>query len=129
MISGSNVWCITTWNTYNAFHNTEKTQHTILSFKKYRSSHSKVFLGKGVLKICRKFTGEHACRNAISIKLQSNEHLWTPLDGCFWKYLCCLFNIFFSEISLSEAEKEEIIEFEMDCVASMLRAKSSNGTG
>ena len=36
---------------------------------------------------------------------------------------------FFLEISLSEAEKEEIIEFEMDCVASMLRAKSSNGTG
>ena len=28
-----------------------------------------------------------------------------------------------------QTEKEEIIEFEMDCVASMLRAKSSNGTG
>ena len=27
---------------------------------------------KGVLKICSKFTGEHSCRNVISITLQSN---------------------------------------------------------
>ena len=26
-----------------------------------------MFLGKGVLKICRKFTGERPCRSAISI--------------------------------------------------------------
>ena len=31
-----------------------------------------MFLGKGALKICSKFTGEHPCRSAISIKLQSN---------------------------------------------------------
>ena len=37
-----------------------------------RSSHPEVFLWKGVLKICSKFTGEHPCRSAISIKLQSN---------------------------------------------------------
>ena len=37
-----------------------------------RSSHPEVFLGKGALKICSKFTGEHPCRSAISIKL-----LWT----------------------------------------------------
>ena len=30
---------------------------------------SKMFLGKGVLKICSKFTGEHPCRSVISIKL------------------------------------------------------------
>ena len=36
---------------------------------KYRSSRPDVFLGKGVLKICSKFTGEHPCRSAISIKL------------------------------------------------------------
>ena len=35
-----------------------------------RSSHSEVFLGKGVVKICCKFTGERPCRSAISIKLQ-----------------------------------------------------------
>ena len=38
----------------------------------YRSSPPEVFLGKGVLKICSKFTGEHPCRSVISIKLQSN---------------------------------------------------------
>ena len=31
-----------------------------------------MFLGKGLLKICSKFTREHPCRSAISIKLQSN---------------------------------------------------------
>ena len=35
----------------------------------YRSSHPEVFLGKGVLKICSKFTGKHPCRITISIKL------------------------------------------------------------
>ena len=37
-----------------------------------RSSHPEVFLGKGVLKICSKFTGQHLCRSAISIKLLCN---------------------------------------------------------
>ena len=37
----------------------------------YRSSHPEVFLGKGVLKIYRAFTGEHPYRSAISIKLLS----------------------------------------------------------
>ena len=32
----------------------------------FRSSHSEVFLRKGVLKICSKFAGEHPCRSAIS---------------------------------------------------------------
>ena len=36
---------------------------------KCRSSRSEVFLGKGVLKIWSKFTGEHPYRSAISIKL------------------------------------------------------------
>ena len=33
-----------------------------------RSSRPEVFLGKGVLKIGSKFTGEHPCRSVISIK-------------------------------------------------------------
>ena len=37
-----------------------------------RSSHSKVFLGKEVLKICSKFTGEHPSPKVISIKLFCN---------------------------------------------------------
>ena len=39
---------------------------------RYRTSPPEVLLGKGVLKICSTFTGEHPCRSMISIKLQSN---------------------------------------------------------
>ena len=37
----------------------------------FTSSHPEVFLEKGVLEICSKFTGEHPCRNVILIKLQA----------------------------------------------------------
>ena len=37
-----------------------------------RSSHTEVFLGKSVLKMCSKFTGEHPCRSAISTNLLCN---------------------------------------------------------
>ena len=47
-----------------------------------RSSPPEVFLGKGVLKICSKFTGEHPCRSAISIKLQSNFLEIALQQGC-----------------------------------------------
>ena len=36
------------------------------------SSHTEMFLRKGVLKICSKFTGEHPCGGVTSIKFQSN---------------------------------------------------------
>ena len=36
------------------------------------SSRPEAFLGKIVLKICSKFTGEHPCRSEISIKLQNS---------------------------------------------------------
>ena len=54
--------------------------------KNIRSSHLEVFLRKDVLKICSKFTGEHPCRSAISVKLQSNfieiafRHGYSPLN-------------------------------------------------
>ena len=41
-------------------------------FRKYRSSHPEVFLRKGVLEKWSKFTREHPCRSAISIKLLCN---------------------------------------------------------
>ena len=47
-----------------------------------RSSHPEVFLEKGVLKICTKFTGEYPCRSVISIKLQSNFIEITLRHGC-----------------------------------------------
>ena len=50
----------------------DKTKNCNLLVKKYRSSHAEVFLGKDVLKICSKCTGEHPCRTVISIKLLHN---------------------------------------------------------
>ena len=50
------------------------------------SSHPEVFLGKAVLKICSKFTGEHPRRSVISIKLPSSfieitlRHGWSPVN-------------------------------------------------
>ena len=49
-------------------------QHAALSVliyvdMKVTGSHPEVLLENGVLKICSKFTGEHPCRSAISIKL------------------------------------------------------------
>ena len=46
------------------------------------SSHSEVFLGNGVLKICSKFTGVHPCRSAISIKLLCNFIEIALQHGC-----------------------------------------------
>ena len=37
--------------------------------KTLRSSPPELFLGKGVLKTCSKFTGEHPCQSVVSIKL------------------------------------------------------------
>ena len=42
-----------------------------------------MFIGKGDLKICNKFTGEHPCRRAFSIKLQSNFIEITLWYGCY----------------------------------------------
>ena len=41
-----------------------------------------MFLGKSVLKIYSKFTGEYSCQTAISIKLQSNFIEITFWHGC-----------------------------------------------
>ena len=47
-----------------------------------RSSHPEVLLGKGVLKICSKFTGEHSFRSVISIKLLCSFIKITLWHGC-----------------------------------------------
>ena len=43
-----------------------------LLFIQCSSSRPEVFLGKGVMKICNKFTREHPCRSVISINLLGN---------------------------------------------------------
>ena len=58
----------------------------------YRSSSPEVFLGKGALKICSKFAGEHPCLSVISIKLLNQLNCSTWLFyyksnwGFIWKY-------------------------------------------
>ena len=49
----------------------------------FRSSRPEVFLRKGVLKICSKFTGGHPCRSAISIK-------FLHFNKCFLGLICIL---------------------------------------
>ena len=60
-----------------------------------RSSHPDVFLGKGVLKICNKFTAEHPCRSEISIKLICNFIEITLRHGCFHVNLLHIFRTLF----------------------------------
>ena len=64
--------CTLFWSHINKF--------KVLSY--FSSSHPEEFLIKGVLKICSKFTGEHPCRSAISIKLQSKFIEITFWHGC-----------------------------------------------
>ena len=56
-------------------HNSRKFYKQVIRqmrYKTVRSSRPEVFLGKGVLKIFSKLTGEHPWQSAISINLQSN---------------------------------------------------------
>ena len=53
----------------NTSYSVGKKQGEVKIYTKYRSSRPEVFVGKGALKIRSKFTGEHPCGNAISIKL------------------------------------------------------------
>ena len=63
----------------------------------YRISYQEVFLGKGVLKICSKFPGEHPCRSVISIKMQSNFIEITLQHGCSPETLLHIFRTPFSK--------------------------------
>ena len=54
----------------------------VLWTKNFRRSRPEMFLGKGVLKMCSKYAGEHSRRNAISIKLLCNFIKITLRHGC-----------------------------------------------
>ena len=60
----------------------------IANFTWFRSNPPEVFSGKGVLKICIKFTGEHPCWNIFSIKLKSH----------FGMGFSCKFVVYFQNI-------------------------------
>ena len=59
----------------------------------FRSSHPEMLLAKEVLKICSKFTGEHPCQSAISIKLFCNFIEITLRHGCSPVNLLRIFRI------------------------------------
>ena len=45
-----------------------------------KSIHLEVFLGKGVVKICSKFTGQHPCQSTISIDEIALRHGCSPVN-------------------------------------------------
>ena len=59
-----------------------KSVHWKIDDGNHRSSRPKVILGKGVLKICSKFTGEHSYQSLVSIKLLCNFIEITLWHGC-----------------------------------------------
>ena len=59
--------------------------------KYFRSTCRDVFLGKGLLKICSKFTGEHPCQSAISINLLCNLIEIALRHGCSVNLLLLIF--------------------------------------
>ena len=63
----------------------------------FRSIPPEALLGKGVLKICSKFSGEHPCQSMISIKLQSNSIEITLRCGCSFVNLLHIFRKTFPE--------------------------------
>ena len=64
-----------------------------------RSSRPEMFLGKGILKIYSKFTGEHTCRSVISINLLCNFIEIAFRHGCSPVNLRHVFRAPFSENS------------------------------
>ena len=64
-------------------------------FDRVGSTPRQVFLGKGVLKICSKFTEEYPCRSVISIMLQSNFIEITLLHRCSPVHLMHIFRTTF----------------------------------
>ena len=61
------------------------------------SSRTEVFLEKGILKICSKFTREHPCRRMISIKSQNNFIEITLRHGCSPVNLLNIFRTHFTK--------------------------------
>ena len=83
-----------------------------------RSNSPEVFLGKGILKICSKCTGEHPCRSVISIKLQSNFIEITFRNGCSAVNLLHSFKTLFLKNMSGELllDKRDAFPFSIVCM-------------
>ena len=64
------------------FENTFFYRTPLVAAPLFRSSRPIMFLRKGILKICGKFTGEHPCRGAISVKFLCNFIEIALWHGC-----------------------------------------------
>ena len=53
-----------------------------------RSNRPEVFLGKGALKICSKFTGEHPCRSLISKQRNCDCKVTLLNYTSVWVFFC-----------------------------------------
>ena len=68
------------------FYKTPLVAASVCSLPNFRSSRPEVFLRKGGLKICCKFTGDQPCRGVISEKLPRNfieitlQHGYSPVN-------------------------------------------------
>ena len=71
--------------------------HYLVRKRIWRNSCPEVFLGKGVLKIFSKFTGENPCRKVISIKLLCNFTEIAIWHGCSPVNLLHIFRTSFSK--------------------------------
>ena len=72
------------------------------TMKKVQKQSSRGVLRKSILKIYGKFTGEHPCRSAISIKLQRNFIEITLWHGCSPVYLLHIFRQPFPQNTFSD---------------------------
>ena len=70
---------------------------TTMCIVDFRSSCSELFLVKGVLKICSKFTGEYPCPSVISIKWLRNFIEITLWHGCSPVNLLHVFKTLFTK--------------------------------
>ena len=77
-----------------------------------RSSHPEVLVGKSVLKMCSKFTGEHSCRSVIPINLQGNFIEITLWHGCCPANLLHIFRTPFLKNTREMNKTREIISSE-----------------
>ena len=72
-----------------------------------------VFLGKHVLKICSKFTGEHPCQSVISLKFLCNFIETTLRHGCSPVNLRHIFRTPFPKNTLCRATSVQYISLSL----------------
>ena len=81
----------------------------------FRRSLLKVFSGKGVLKICRKFIEEYPCRSSISIKLLCSFIEMALRCECFPVNFGHIFRTFFSK-NTSKGLLGTVLKFTYDVI-------------